>query len=274
MAKAMEGVGAVFLESAIQTASGSICLLWFGRLADKQRSTTRDVIIDGRAQRRYERAGLSLLPLPSIVNSSPFKRDKVEEAILQVARCMAMEAVSYSSRLTVFGILKTPVVCTSQNNLNLMYDVESEDIPDQLICDFLRLRQVITNLVSNAITFIPSNVALTTRLLALDDQIMTLKFFVFPARNSEYMLDVIDPGPPPAKLHPTICRIHAAAARRLAKWTLNQYYEKMDDAEVSPRIASRLLHPRHTLHYFKAASVLKLEDVEVVLDDEWDTIQL
>jgi len=61
---------------------------------------------------------------------------------------------------------------------------------------------------------------------------------------------------------------------RLAKWTLNQYYEKMGDAEVAIRIASMPLHPRRTSHYFKAASVLKLEDMEVMLDDEWDTIQL
>jgi osomolarity two-component system sensor histidine kinase NIK1 len=44
---------------------------------------------------------------------------------------MTMEAVSYSLRQTVFGILKTLVVRASQNNLDLTYDVEP-DIPDQL----------------------------------------------------------------------------------------------------------------------------------------------
>ena len=62
---------------------------------------------------------------------------------------MAMEAVSYSLRQTVFGIPKTLVVRASQNNLDVTYDVEP-DIPDQLIGDSLRLRQVITNLVGNA----------------------------------------------------------------------------------------------------------------------------
>ena len=96
---------------------------------------------------------------------------------------MTMEAVSYSLRQTVFGILKTLVVRASQNNLDLTYDVES-DIPDQLIGDSLRLRQVITNLVGNAIKFTPSkmtrkgHVALSTRLLALDDQSVTLEFCV------------------------------------------------------------------------------------------------
>ncbi|KAG6882669.1 hypothetical protein C0992_011023, partial [Termitomyces sp. T32_za158] len=96
---------------------------------------------------------------------------------------MTMEAVSYSLRQTVFGILKTLVVRASQNNLDLTYDVEP-DIPDQLIGDSLRLRQVITNLVGNAIKFTPSKmsrkgqVALSTRLLALDDQSVTIEFCV------------------------------------------------------------------------------------------------
>jgi len=49
---------------------------------------------------------------------------------------MTMEAVSYSLRQTVFGILKTLVVRASQNNLDLTDDVEP-DIPDQLIGDSL-----------------------------------------------------------------------------------------------------------------------------------------
>jgi osomolarity two-component system sensor histidine kinase NIK1 len=93
-----------------------------------------------------------------------------------------MEQVSYSLRQTVFGILKTLVVRASQNNLDLTYDVDS-NIPDQLIGDSLRLRQVITNLVGNAIKFTPSKVTkghvnLSTRLLALDEQNVTLEFCV------------------------------------------------------------------------------------------------
>jgi osomolarity two-component system, sensor histidine kinase NIK1 len=95
---------------------------------------------------------------------------------------MTMEAVSYSLRQTVFGILKT-LVRASQDNLNLTYDVEP-DIPGQLIGDSLRLRQVITNLVGNSIKFTPSKtsrkgrIALSTRLLALNDQSVTLEFCV------------------------------------------------------------------------------------------------
>ena len=96
---------------------------------------------------------------------------------------MTMEAVSYSLRQTVFGIFKTLAVRASQNNLDLTYDVDP-DIPDQLIGDSLRLRQVITDLVGNAIKFTPSkisskgHIALSTRLLTQDDSSITLEFCV------------------------------------------------------------------------------------------------
>ena len=96
---------------------------------------------------------------------------------------MTMEQVSYSHRQLVFGILKTLVVRASQNNLDLTYDVDPE-IPDQLIGDSLRLRQVITNLVGNAIKFTPSkmsrkgHVALTCRLVTIQDSTVTLEFCV------------------------------------------------------------------------------------------------
>ena len=96
---------------------------------------------------------------------------------------MTMEQVSYSLRHTVFGILKTLVVRASQNNLDLTYDVDP-DIPDQLIGDSLRLRQVITNLVGNAIKFTPSkvtrkgHVALSCRLVSIEDSTVKLEFCV------------------------------------------------------------------------------------------------
>lgn len=125
----------------------------------------------------------SLLLVHSLARSLLLIIDDILDISKIEAGRMTMEAVSYSLRQTVFGILKTLVVRASQNNLDLTYDVDP-DIPDQLIGDSLRLRQVITNLVGNAIKFTPSkitkkgHVALSTRLLALDDQSVTIEFCV------------------------------------------------------------------------------------------------
>ncbi|EIN06496.1 hypothetical protein PUNSTDRAFT_145080 [Punctularia strigosozonata HHB-11173 SS5] len=95
---------------------------------------------------------------------------------------MTIEAVTYSFRQTLFGILKTLVVRASQNNIDLTYDVDPA-IPDHLVGDALRLRQVITNLVGNAIKFTPNNdsrmtrgqVALICRLIASDGNHVSLE---------------------------------------------------------------------------------------------------
>lgn len=92
-----------------------------------------------------------------------------------------MEQVSFSFRQTVFGILKTLVFRAASNNVDLTYDVDP-DIPDQLIGDFLRLQQVITNLVMNAIKFAPipnkGHISLSCRRLALDHFSVTLEVCV------------------------------------------------------------------------------------------------
>jgi osomolarity two-component system sensor histidine kinase NIK1 len=89
-----------------------------------------------------------------------------------------MEAVSYSLRQTVFDILKTLVGRATQKGLDLILDVGPE-IPDALIGDSLRLRQVITNLVGNAIKFTRVGyVALSIHFVALDSDSVTLQFCV------------------------------------------------------------------------------------------------
>ncbi|KAI0312759.1 hypothetical protein OF83DRAFT_1066664 [Amylostereum chailletii] len=125
----------------------------------------------------------SLLLVHSLARSLLLIIDDILDISKIEAGRMTMEQVSFSFRQTVFGILKTLVVRASQNNLDLTYDVDP-DIPDQLVGDALRLRQVITNLVGNAIKFTPSkvskkgHVALSCRLLALDDSSVTLEFCV------------------------------------------------------------------------------------------------
>lgn len=81
---------------------------------------------------------------------------------------MTMEAIPFSVRSCVFGVLKTLAVKATQSKLDLMYSVES-DIPDLLVGDPFRLRQVITNLVGNAIKFTQrGQVALSCRMSSAD----------------------------------------------------------------------------------------------------------
>jgi osomolarity two-component system sensor histidine kinase NIK1 len=125
----------------------------------------------------------SLLLVHSLARSLLLIIDDILDISKIEAGRMTMEQVSYSVRHTVFGILKTLVVRASQNSLDLTYDMDPE-IPDQLIGDSLRLRQVITNLVGNAIKFTPSksnskgHVSLGCRLIAIDERCVTLEFCV------------------------------------------------------------------------------------------------
>lgn len=83
---------------------------------------------------------------------------------------MTMEEIPYSLRSAVFGVLKTLAVKASQNKLDLLYKIEGK-IPDFLIGDPFRLRQVITNLVGNAVKFTTKGrVALSVRLAGEDNQ--------------------------------------------------------------------------------------------------------
>ncbi|KAF9945339.1 histidine kinase osmosensor, partial [Modicella reniformis] len=65
---------------------------------------------------------------------------------------MTIEQLPFSLRTHTFGVLKMLAVKAHQKNLDLIYNVHN-DFPDQLIGDPLRLRQVLTNLIGNAIKF-------------------------------------------------------------------------------------------------------------------------
>ncbi|KAL9094040.1 MAG: hypothetical protein Q9165_003710 [Trypethelium subeluteriae] len=68
------------------------------------------------------------------------------------ANRMVMEQIPFSLRGTVFNALKTLAVKANEKMLNLAYAVDSS-VPDYVIGDSFRLRQIILNLVGNAIKF-------------------------------------------------------------------------------------------------------------------------
>ncbi|KAF2664210.1 hypothetical protein BT63DRAFT_407088 [Microthyrium microscopicum] len=68
------------------------------------------------------------------------------------ARRMTMEQIPFSLRGTVFNALKSLTTRANDRSLNLVYQV-NENVPDWVVGDSFRLRQIILNLVGNAIKF-------------------------------------------------------------------------------------------------------------------------
>jgi len=68
---------------------------------------------------------------------------------------MNIEEIPFSLRGILFSVLKTLSVRATQKKLNLVYEV-APNVPDPLIGDALRLKQIITNLIGNAVKFTES----------------------------------------------------------------------------------------------------------------------
>jgi osomolarity two-component system sensor histidine kinase NIK1 len=118
----------------------------------------------------------NLMIVSSLANSLLTIIDDILDISKIEAGRMTIESISFSLRSAIFSVLKTLAVKANQKKLDLIYNVDSA-IPDQLIGDPLRLRQVITNLIGNAVKFTTKGeVALETRVVSVegDDVILEL----------------------------------------------------------------------------------------------------
>ncbi|KAI9599082.1 hypothetical protein BDF19DRAFT_410466 [Syncephalis fuscata] len=94
----------------------------------------------------------NLMIVSSLANTLLTIIDDILDISKIEANKLVIEQTPFSLRMAVFGVLKSLTVKANQKKLDLIYDVD-KDIPDQLIGDPLRVRQVITNLIGNAIKF-------------------------------------------------------------------------------------------------------------------------
>lgn len=115
---------------------------------------------------QYQREMLSIVH--NLANSLLTIIDDILDISKIEANRMTIEKIPFSVRGTVFGALKTLAVKANEKPLDLLYRVDNT-FPDSLIGDSFRLRQVILNLVGNAIKFTESGeVQLSAR--RADDQ--------------------------------------------------------------------------------------------------------
>ncbi|KND04765.1 uncharacterized protein SPPG_00468 [Spizellomyces punctatus DAOM BR117] len=103
----------------------------------------------------------NLIIVSSLANSLLSIIDDILDISKIEAGRMVMEEIPMSLRSVVFSVLKTLAVRAHQKSLTLVFDVDN-GIPDQLVGDPLRLKQVITNLVGNAIKFTAEGIDLST----------------------------------------------------------------------------------------------------------------
>ncbi|KAK9386800.1 hypothetical protein V1515DRAFT_557222 [Lipomyces mesembrius] len=110
---------------------------------------------------QYQREMLSIVH--NLANSLLTIIDDILDISKIEANRMTIEKIAFSLRGTVFGALKTLAVKANEKHLDLVYKIDNT-FPDNLIGDSFRLRQVILNLVGNAIKFTESGeVALSIR---------------------------------------------------------------------------------------------------------------
>ena len=99
---------------------------------------------------QYQREMLNIVH--NLANSLLTIIDDILDISKIEANRMVIEAIPFSMRGTVFNALKTLAVRANDRHLNLAYQVD-HSVPDFVVGDPFRLRQVILNLVGNAIKF-------------------------------------------------------------------------------------------------------------------------
>ncbi|KAG9243923.1 two-component histidine kinase [Calycina marina] len=110
---------------------------------------------------QYQREMLNIVH--NLANSLLTIIDDILDLSKIEANRMIMEEIPYTLRGTVFNALKTLCVKANERFLDLTYCVDSS-VPDHVVGDSFRLRQVILNLVGNAIKFTEhGEVSLTIR---------------------------------------------------------------------------------------------------------------
>jgi osomolarity two-component system sensor histidine kinase NIK1 len=115
---------------------------------------------------QYQREMLNIVH--NLANSLLTIIDDILDLSKIEANRMIMEEIPYTLRGTVFNALKTLAVKANEKFLDLTYRVDSS-VPDHVVGDSFRLRQVILNLVGNAIKFTEhGEVSLTIRKAAQD----------------------------------------------------------------------------------------------------------
>ena len=99
---------------------------------------------------QYQREMLNIVN--SLANSLLTIIDDILDLSKIEARRMVIEEIPYTLRGTVFNALKTLAVKANEKFLDLTYRVDNM-VPDYVVGDSFRLRQIILNLVGNAIKF-------------------------------------------------------------------------------------------------------------------------
>jgi len=99
---------------------------------------------------QYQREMLNIVN--NLANSLLTIIDDILDLSKIEARRMVVEEIPYTLRGTVFNALKTLAVKANEKFLDLTYQVDPS-LPDYVVGDSFRLRQIILNLVGNAIKF-------------------------------------------------------------------------------------------------------------------------